>query len=201
MMLIPLNKIVYACFKIGAILVPLNPAYTPLQTISALNHISAQCLIISAEITLPYKDPQSTKELLNNIVCHGPNVSGKVSSLRDIILIDNSCGRVDISSMPVTADYYALLLAYRGQRFLLQHQLHPDDVINIQFTSGTTSAPKAACLTHRNILNNGFLVGEGMELSENDIICCPPPLYHCFGLVLGILAAMTHGQYPTTILG
>jgi acyl-CoA synthetase (AMP-forming)/AMP-acid ligase II len=153
--------------------------------------------VFNTEITLPYKEPQLTTDLVAEIV--GPEcddvLSAKVPSLRDILLIDNSSGRVDVTSLPVTADYYPLLLAYRGQRLPIQHQLQADDVVNIQFTSGTTSSPKAACLTHHNILNNGFLVGEGMQLTEQDVICCPPPLYHCFGLVLGLLAAMTHGQY------
>src|ERR1700686_1881202 len=69
----------------------------------------------------------------------------------------------------------------------------PDDVYNIQFTSGTTGTPKGAALTHFNIVNNGFFVGEGMRLTAADSVCIPVPLYHCFGMVLGVLAAMTHG--------
>jgi len=68
----------------------------------------------------------------------------------------------------------------------------PDEVFNIQFTSGTTGAPKGASLTHFNIVNNGFFVGEGMRLTPQDRVCIPVPLYHCFGMVLGVLAAMTH---------
>ena len=68
-----------------------------------------------------------------------------------------------------------------------------DEVFNIQFTSGTTGTPKGATLTHFNIVNNGFFVGEGMRLTREDRVCIPVPLYHCFGMVLGVLAAMTHG--------
>ena len=68
-----------------------------------------------------------------------------------------------------------------------------EDPINIQFTSGTTGAPKGATLTHHNIVNNGFFVGECLKLSSADRICIPVPMYHCFGMVLGVLAAMTHG--------
>ena len=68
-----------------------------------------------------------------------------------------------------------------------------DAIFNIQFTSGTTGAPKGAALTHFNIVNNGFFVGEGMRLTPQDRVCIPVPLYHCFGMVLGVLAAMTHG--------
>jgi len=77
--------------------------------------------------------------------------------------------------------------------------LHADDPINIQFTSGTTGFPKGATLTHRNILNNGFFIGEAMRLTEADRLCVPVPLYHCFGMVLGNLACLTHGAcivYP-----
>ena len=74
-----------------------------------------------------------------------------------------------------------------------------DDPINIQFTSGTTGSPKGATLTHHNVLNNGFFIGEAMRLTEQDRLCIPVPLYHCFGMVLGNLAAITHGTcivYP-----
>src|SRR6202042_3551727 len=74
-----------------------------------------------------------------------------------------------------------------------------DEPINIQFTSGTTGAPKGATLTHHNILNNGFFIGEAMKLTPQDKLCIPVPLYHCFGMVIGNLACITHGAamvYP-----
>ena len=77
--------------------------------------------------------------------------------------------------------------------------LKATDAINIQFTSGTTGFPKGATLTHRNILNNGFFIGEAMKLTPDDRLCIPVPLYHCFGMVLGNLACLTHGAtivYP-----
>ena len=75
-----------------------------------------------------------------------------------------------------------------------------DDPINIQFTSGTTGTPKGATLTHHNILNNGYFIGEKFGLTEKDRMCIPVPLYHCFGMVIGNLACMTHGTamvYPS----
>jgi fatty-acyl-CoA synthase len=69
-----------------------------------------------------------------------------------------------------------------------------DDAVNIQFTSGTTGSPKGATLTHHNILNNGFFIGECMRLTPADSLCIPVPLYHCFGMVLGVLACVTHGS-------
>src|SRR3989440_423051 len=74
-----------------------------------------------------------------------------------------------------------------------QAQLQCDDVINIQYTSGTTGFPKGAMLTHHNILNNAFWVGERMRLTHRDRLCIPVPFYHCFGMVLGNLACVTHG--------
>src|SRR5436309_5988243 len=73
-------------------------------------------------------------------------------------------------------------------------RLQFDDAINIQFTSGTTGHPKGATLSHHNILNNGFFSGEAMRLGPDDRLCIPVPLYHCFGMVLGTLACLTHGS-------
>jgi acyl-CoA synthetase (AMP-forming)/AMP-acid ligase II len=72
--------------------------------------------------------------------------------------------------------------------------LSPQDIVNIQFTSGTTAMPKAACLTHRSILNNGSQIGDRMRLTPKDTVCCPPPLFHCFGCILGYMATATHGS-------
>ena len=75
----------------------------------------------------------------------------------------------------------------------LQGTLQFDDPINIQFTSGTTGAPKAATLTHHNILNNAYFVGEAMGFGPKDRLCIPVPMYHCFGMVLGALTCVAHG--------
>src|SRR5690606_8920966 len=80
-----------------------------------------------------------------------------------------------------------------------QAGLKPDDPINIQYTSGTTGFPKGATLSHRNILNNGYMVAESMGFTERDRLVIPVPLYHCFGMVMGNLGCMTHGStmiYP-----
>ncbi|CZS89444.1 related to acyl-CoA synthetases (AMP-forming)/AMP-acid ligases II [Rhynchosporium graminicola] len=186
---VPYAVISYACFKIGAIVVPLNPAYTAEQVSSALCHVEAACFVLSTEITLPYKEPKSTASLLEAVV---GNSSKRVFNRR-ILLVDNSVGKADTARFNFTAKYEDILSKYSTCRLPPQANVKNSDLATIQFTSGTTSAPKAACLSHRNVLNNAFFVGRGMCLTAQDIICCPPPLYHCFGLVLGLLAAMTYG--------
>src|SRR4030095_9295 len=74
-----------------------------------------------------------------------------------------------------------------------QRSLNFDDAINIQYTSGTTGLPKGATLSHHSILNNGFFIGQRMRFTERDRLCIPVPFYHCFGMVLGNLACVTHG--------
>ena len=89
--------------------------------------------------------------------------------------------------------------SHRARLAELAGRLQFDEAINIQFTSGTTGLPKGATLTHHNILNNGYFLGEAMRYTEQDKVCIPVPLYHCFGMVIGNLACITHGAamvYP-----
>src|SRR5690606_33652193 len=74
----------------------------------------------------------------------------------------------------------------------MERHVEPHDAANIQFTSGTTGAPKGATLSHHNVLNNGYFVGRAQALTRHDRVCVPVPLYHCFGIVMGNLAALTH---------
>jgi len=193
----------YALFKLGAILVPLNPGFNAQQVVAAMAHLEASHLIIGTETNLPYKDPKSNITLLKHLV---PDLaadkieSAMVPSLKRIILVDNSSGRVDCSNLKACLSYSAVLEDGGQGRPLSDQGLNANDVVNIQFTSGTTSMPKAACLTHRSILNNGNSIGDRMLLTEKDIICAPPPLFHCFGCILGYMATATHGSaivFPT----
>lgn len=137
-------------------------------------------MIIGAETNLPRKDPRSNIPLLTHLVPGLTNSSLEselVPSLRNVILVDNSAGRINL-------DEYKSIKRYENveedgaQGSVLDYQnLHPDDVVNIQFTSGTTSMPKAACLSHRSILNNGNSIGDRMLLTPDDVVCCPPPLF------------------------
>jgi acyl-CoA synthetase (AMP-forming)/AMP-acid ligase II len=160
--------------------VPLNPAFNAPQVLSALNHLEASHLIIGAETNLPYKPPRSNIPLLQALV---PNLVGSTlesqvaPSLRSVILVNNSHGRISIDDYKSTTRYSDVLEDGNTRRALGDQSLHPDEIANIQFTSGTTSMPKAACLSHKSILNNGKSIGDRMILTERDVVCCPPPLF------------------------
>jgi len=177
--------------------VPLNPAFTTQQVISALNHLNVSHLIIGAETNLSRREPQSNvpllKKILQGLRSHILQ-SELVPSLKQIIVADNSSGRVNLDAFSSTIAFNEVLEPGVNGTDVPNPGLHPDEVVNIQFTSGTTSMPKAACLTHRSILNNGKSIGDRMLLTEMDIVCCPPPLFHCFGCILGYMATATHGS-------
>ncbi|KAI9804539.1 MAG: hypothetical protein M1825_001438 [Sarcosagium campestre] len=177
-------------------MVPLNPGFNAIQTAAALHHTKACHLIIGTETNLPRKDPRSNIPTLSHInpeLQIGEFVSELVPSLQHVVYIDNSSGRVDMAEMKSLRNYKDVLEDGGSGQSLPDQSLNADEIINVQFTSGTTSMPKAACLTHRSILNNGKSIGDRMLLTHEDIVCCPPPLFHCFGSVLGYMATATHG--------
>ncbi|PLN75205.1 acyl-CoA synthetases /AMP-acid ligases II [Aspergillus taichungensis] len=190
--------ITYALFKLGAILVPINPSFNATQVVAALNHLEASHLIISTESNLPRKEPRNNVPLLQHLIqdTHASKLQSEVvPSLKCIMTVDNSSGRVDTSRFNCLTPYSSLTSdAAADQAALDPQNLSPSDIVNIQFTSGTTAMPKAACLSHRSILNNGSQIGDRMVLTPQDIVCCPPPLFHCFGSVLGYMATATHGS-------
>ena len=181
----------FATAKIGAIMVCINPAYRLYELEYALNKVECN-VIIAAE---SFKTSQYLKMLtelapeLNNCP-PGQLHSAKLPHLRTVIRMGNdpTPGMYNfdqVSKLGTESDYVRMQA--------ISQQLKPSDAINIQFTSGTTGSPKGATLTHFNILNNGFQVGQGMHLTEQDRLCIPVPLYHCFGMVMGNLACLTHG--------
>lgn len=157
----------YATARIGAILVNINPAYRS-QELDFVLRNSEMKLLVSA-VTFRNSD---YKAMLSEI------------GFRDTVFI----GEVSWDSV-MRAGRDA------GMRSVLERseELNFDDPINIQYTSGTTGFPKGATLTHHNVLNNGYFVGEGVHYTEVDRVCLPVPLYHCFGMVMGILGAHSHG--------
>ncbi|MCV6623748.1 MAG: AMP-binding protein [Cellvibrionaceae bacterium] len=191
----------FATAKIGAVMVCINPAYRLYELEYALNKVQCKA-IISAESFKSSRYLDMLNELLPELKSHSPRVdnsplptkalkSKKLPSLEWVIRMGDtpSAGMLNFSELQslVSDDL-------RKQVNVVQQSLDCHDAINIQFTSGTTGNPKGATLSHYNILNNGKVVGDGMQLDQNDRLCIPVPLYHCFGMVMGNLACITHGS-------
>ena len=187
----------FATAKAGLILVNINPAYRTFELDYALNKVGCKALI-TADRFKSSDYVGMLRELMPEIGLAAPGElrAARVPSLQTLIRIgaDKADGFLRFEDVAGFAgDTHRALLAE------LQPKLQFDDAINVQFTSGTTGAPKGATLTHHNILNNGFFIGEAQRLTEHDRVCIPVPLYHCFGMVLGNLACITHGAaivYP-----
>ncbi|OJJ03291.1 hypothetical protein ASPVEDRAFT_53766 [Aspergillus versicolor CBS 583.65] len=178
--------------------VPINPSFNSTQVVAALSHLGTSHMIISSESNLPRRDPRSNMPLLKHLVQDlqkSKLESALVPTLQNIILVENSNGRIDTSDFKSLTPYTSITSSNTADGKALPPQnLSASEVVNIQFTSGTTAMPKAACLTHRSILNNGAQIGDRMRLTAHDTVCCPPPLFHCFGSVLGYMATATHGS-------
>ena len=160
----------YATAEIGAILVTINPAYRAGELEYALRQ---------SEVTMVIAAPSfKTTDYAAMLAEVAPRCPG----LSDVVLLDSD-----------RWDQLADASADLGTLNEIAATLDNRDPINIQYTSGTTGYPKAATLSHRNILNNGYLVGELLEYTAQDRICIPVPFYHCFGMVMGNLAATSHG--------
>lgn len=189
--------ITYALFKLGAILVPLNPSFGAPQICSALNHLESEMLVIGAETNLAFKPPRSNIPIFEQIVPDFDKSqveSELIPTLKRLVVVDNAAGRVDPQAVRAATQWKTVAHDRDVSPPTPDAPLDAREVVNIQFTSGTTSAPKAACLAHRSILNNGIQIGDRMLLTDKDVVCCPPPLFHCFGSILGYMAAATHGS-------
>jgi len=181
----------FATAKAGLILVNINPSYRVAELEYALVKVGCKALILAERFkTSDYIG--MLRELAPELGRAQPGEldSKRLPSLRSVILIGEAWH-------PGTFRFSEIMsrggAAEAGRIAALSPQLQFDEPINIQFTSGTTGFPKGATLSHHNILNNGFFIGEAMRLTPDDRLCIPVPLYHCFGMVLGNLAAVTHG--------
>ncbi|HEX3408203.1 MAG TPA: AMP-binding protein [Caulobacteraceae bacterium] len=181
----------FAAAKAGLILVTVNPAYRLHELEYTLNKVGVKALVCG--------EAYKTSDYVAMLEALAPELpdafpgaisAARLPSLRAAIKIGGEVrpGWFDIDDLPGLAEpeHDAALLEIAAT-------LSANDPINIQFTSGTTGMPKGATLTHRNILNNGHFVGRAQGLTHGDRICAPVPLYHCFGMVMGCLAAVTHG--------
>ena len=181
----------FATAKIGAVLVNVNPAYRTHELEYALRQSACSVLIIAP----PFKSSDYAG-LLGQVVPEmawsrpGNIHSETVPALRTVVTFGDQ-EVVGALTWPQVLDLAAGVSS--EQLAARQESLQFDDPINIQYTSGTTGFPKGATLSHHSILNNGFLTGEREVLTADDRICIPVPFYHCFGMVLGNLAAVTHG--------
>ncbi|KAA8885198.1 AMP-binding protein [Nocardia colli] len=160
----------YATAKIGAILVNINPAYRTSELEYVLRQSGVRMLVAAAEFKT------------SNYVAMIEEVRPNCPALEQVLVLGTS----DWDELARTAIDAERLAGFAAE-------LSIDDPINIQYTSGTTGFPKGATLSHHNILNNGFFVGELCGYSEQDRICVPVPFYHCFGMVMGNLAGTSHG--------
>ena len=190
----------FAAFKAGIILVNLNPAYKSNELEYVMNKVSCKGLVIASQFkSTNYQD------ILMKIA---PEIKGaenkvlkaeRLPHLKYIIKIDEEehTGLHRFSDLLTPPSKRQL-----NQLELVASESQFDETINIQFTSGTTGNPKGTMLTHNNILNNGYFVGEAIHLSPADRVCISVPLFHCFGMVMGNLACITHGStmvYPSAV--
>ncbi len=181
----------YATAKAGLVLVNLNPAYRLAELDYALNKVECRALITATAFkTSDYIGMVNTLAPELRTSTPGRLSAAALPALRTVIQIgpDPAPGTVPFGRVYECGDE-----AERARLAATAALLQFDDPINIQFTSGTTGAPKGATLTHHNILNNGCFIGRALHYTEQDKVCIPVPMYHCFGMVIGSLACMTHG--------
>jgi len=181
----------FAAAKAGLILVTINPAYRLSELEFALGKVGCAAIVTATAFKT-----SNYMEMLNTLMPElatappGDLRAARLPQLRAVIQIGGP-------ACPGTIPFEEVARMggprHRDTLATLAETLQFDDAVNIQFTSGTTGSPKGVTLTHHNILNNGYFVGRAMRLTESDRICIPVPLYHCFGMVMGNLAAVTLG--------
>ncbi|KAG4025285.1 hypothetical protein MFRU_061g00040 [Monilinia fructicola] len=176
-------SVFFAAAYLGCILVVLNNTYTTQEAKNGLKH--AGCRIL---FTVPKIGKQSVERLISEL---GPlpKENGNSEALDRLVMLRGSRdGFMNYDGLKRQGRTKSMREFER-----VKTTVKPDDIVNLQFTSGSTGSPKAAMLTHFNLVNNSNSIGDRLAFTPQDILCCPPPLFHCFGLVLGVLAVITHG--------
>jgi len=189
----------FATAKVGAILVNINPAYRVSELEYALNQSGVSLLITAKQFKTSnyhWMITQLAPEI-RNLPKFGSTEeirAASVPALRRIVTLGNGQDESLVSMIPWQR-FLEVGMMNASEEDLREREatLRFDDPINIQYTSGTTGFPKGATLTHYGILNNGYFAGEEMRFTDRDRLCIPVPFYHCFGMVLGNLACVTHG--------
>ncbi len=180
----------FGAARAGLVLVNINPAYRTTELQFALRLVGCRALVFA-----PCFKSSDYAAMLQSLI---PELATAAPGQLECTTLPQLRLLVQLGARPLrgTLSFDDLIVA--GQDVdkslpaSLGQRLDADQIFNIQFTSGTTGTPKGATLTHFNIVNNGYFVGAGMQLTADDRVCIPVPLYHCFGMVLGVLAAMTH---------
>jgi fatty-acyl-CoA synthase len=181
----------FATAKIGAVLVTINTHYRSFE----LEYLIKQADLKALALIDSFRDHdylQTINQLIPELTSskRGHLRSKKFPELRNVIFIgqEKHRGMYNTRELMLLGDQYDNSELDSIKEALCQH-----DVINMQYTSGTTGFPKGVMLSHYNILNNGYFIGERQKFTEKDRLCLPVPLFHCFGCVLGVMAALTHG--------